>query len=407
MALEMRAINADEVDDFRTAVRWGFGEAETQPDHEWARDVHSPVDRALATYDDGRMVATLRSFPTDLSVPGGARIDAGALTAVTCHPTHRRQGVLTQMITADLRSSKERGEAADVLIASEYPIYGRFGYGPAVLSTAWHLQTSKAKFAYAGEGTIEFIDNETLRKEAPAIFDRVRRERAGMIDRNDLVWDNRTDLRRPAGEKPWVGFRLLCRDADGVAQGWASYTLEDKWDDMVADSTAKVADLCAATPAAEARLLQFLAELDLVRHLKVFDRPADDLVQSLITDARAVKELTRVDFLWVRLLDVVSALEARTYDVAGRVVLEVSDELGLANGRFLLDASPDGATCTPTDEPAELTMPVRTLGAAYLGGRRLAQLARARWLDVEDERALTTADLLFATALPPWCNTWF
>ena len=45
------------------------------------------------------------------------------------------------MIGRDLTTSRERGEVADVLIAAEYPIYGRFGYGPAVASTSWELVT--------------------------------------------------------------------------------------------------------------------------------------------------------------------------------------------------------------------------------------------------------------------------
>ncbi|MEJ7721408.1 MAG: GNAT family N-acetyltransferase [Ilumatobacteraceae bacterium] len=87
---------------------------------------------ALAAFEHGRIVATLHSFPTELTMPGGNTVSAGALTAVTCQPTHRRQGVLTRMIGADLLASKERGEPVDILIAAEYPIYGRFGYGPAV-----------------------------------------------------------------------------------------------------------------------------------------------------------------------------------------------------------------------------------------------------------------------------------
>ena len=75
--------------------------------------------------------------------------------------------------------------------------------------------------------------------------------------------------------------------------------------------------------------------------------------------------------MWVRPLDVARLLTTRAYAATGRVVIEVDDPLGLAGGRFALDASPDGATCTTTTESAELTLPVRTLGAASLGDVRL------------------------------------
>src|SRR5690606_26413847 len=96
-----------------------------------------------------------------------------------------------------------------------------------------------------------------------------------------------------------------------------------------------------------------------------------------------VRETHRFDFLWVRPLDVVAALQARTYATDGSVVLEVRDPLEIAAGRYRLDVSGGRATCRRTDESADLTLPVRALGAVYLGGIRLAGLHAAGWLDEE------------------------
>jgi predicted acetyltransferase len=404
---EIRTITADEAVAFRRAVRAGFSNADTVDDEEWARDHAEPLDRTYAAFDGGSMVATLRSFPTELTVPGGGTIPAGALTAVTCRATHRRQGLLTRMITADLTSSRERGESAHVLIASEYPIYGRFGYGPATESARWELDTSATRFSTEGAGTVEFVDNETFRKEGPAIFERVRTSRPGMIGRSDVVWDALADLRRRPEEKPWQGFRVLVRDADGIAQGWASYKVVDDWSDLRSRANAEVADLCAAEPGAEAKLWRFLAELDLVTKLVAGDRPVDETLPWLLDNARAVRQVGRSDFLWVRPLDVATSLAARSYAAQGRLVLEVVDPLGLTGGTFALDASPGGAQCSATDEPADITLPVRTLGAAYLGGSRLATLHAAGWLDEHTPGSVIRADALFAGTVAPWCNTWF
>jgi predicted acetyltransferase len=405
--IEIRTLTADEAVPFRRAVRHGFANPDTVDDEEWARTRLAPFDRAYAAFDGQAMVATLRSFATDLTVPGGGSIPAGALTAVTCHATHRRQGLLSRMITADLTDSARRGEAADVLIASEYPIYGRFGYGPATDSIRWEVDTTATGFVHPGAGRVEFVDNDTFRKEAPAIFERVREHRPGMIARGELVWDQLADVSRPPEEKPWQGFRLLARDDDGVAQGWASYTVVNDWTDLRPGSTVEVADLCAATPAAEARLWRFLAEIDLTTTVTARDRPVDDRLPWLLDNARAARQMARTDFLWVRLLDVAASLTARSYTASGRVVLEVVDPLGLAGGRFTLDASPDGAACDPTHEPADLTVPVHALGAAYLGGARLATLHAAGWLDEHAPGAVDAADAMFAGRIAPWCNTWF
>ncbi len=407
MSVQIRTIKPDEAVAFRRAVRQGFYVSETSDDVEWATAVHDDIDRTYAAFDGDAIVATLRSFATELTVPGGATVPAGALTAVTCRSTHRRQGLLTGMISADLAASKQYGEPFDILIASEYPIYGRFGYGPATVHAKWELDTTRTQFREAGEGTLEFVDNETFRKEAPAVFERVRLSRPGMITRNELRWDILADVRRAPEEKPWTGFRVLCRDADGVVQGWASFKTDDNWQDRQPKMTANVPDLCAATPDAEARLWQFLADLDLVLTVTAEDRPGDELLPFLLTNARAAKQVESGDFVWVRLLDVPAALEARSYETPGRVVFEVTDELGLAGGRFVLDASADGAACSPTNETVGLTLPVHALGAAYLGGTRLATLARAGWLDEHADGAVARADALLAGSVTPWCNTWF
>ena len=190
-------------------------------------------------------------------------------------------------------------------------------------------------------------------------------------------------------DKAWKGFRLLCRDDRGAVQGWANFTQKSDWPDRRPAHTLQVADLCAATPAATARLWRFLAETDLVVTVSADDRPVDEVLPWLLVDARMAKQTHRNDFVWVRPLDVETMLDGPPYGRTDAVVIEVIDSLGLAAGRYRLDASPDGASCTPTDAAADLTLPARTLGAAYLGGTgRLRRSAGAGWLDAHTDGAV-------------------
>ncbi len=308
--MTIRSITPDEALAFRRALMAGFHRTDVVDDAEWVKAAMTPLDRVVAAFDGSTIVATFHSFPTPLTLPGGRVVPAGAVTAVACRPTHRRQGLLTRMITDDLVGSRDRGELADVLIAAEWPIYGRFGYGPATMSTSFELDAT-ARFAAPGAGSVEFVDDEVFRVEAPAIYERVRLDRAGMIGRDDFRWDVLADLRRQPEDKPWGGFRLLCRDDDGVAQAWASYKVESRWTHGRPEGIADVADLCGATPAAEARLWRFLAELDLISTVTARDRPVDDVLPWLLTDARAAKSTGSRDFLWVRPLDVATLMAAR------------------------------------------------------------------------------------------------
>src|SRR5580658_1973121 len=63
------------------------------------------LDRTWGAFDNDAVVGTLRSFRTDLTVPGPATVAAAALTNVTVATSHRRKGILTDMITRDLRAA--------------------------------------------------------------------------------------------------------------------------------------------------------------------------------------------------------------------------------------------------------------------------------------------------------------
>jgi predicted acetyltransferase len=407
VSVEIRSITADDVLAFRRAIRNGFHTAEVVDDEQFARDMSEPLDRHYVAVAGSEFVATFGSFPTELTLPGGATVPAGAVTQVTCRATHRRQGILSRIMERDLIGSRDRGEVADVLIAAEYPIYGRFGYGPAARGTEREIEAALASPTYAGEGTIQVVDGSTFRKEAPRVFDRVRTSRPAMIDRGPFDWDMRSDVRRQPEGKPWRGFRLLCADSAGTIQGYARYTVEDRWRDMRPQMTVDVVELAATTPAAEARLWAYLLSLDLVATIKAHDRPVDDTLPWLLVDGRHARQTSCFDMLWLRPLDVGRLLMARAYDTTGRVVMEVDDPLGLAGGRFALDASPDGATCTTTTESADVTLPIRTLGAACLGDVRLDVLHRAGWLDEHVPGGVARAAGLLAGSVAPWCNTWF
>ena len=67
-----------------------------------------------------------------------------------------------------------------------------------------------------------------------------------------------------------------------------------------------------------------------------------------LRDYRAYRVTFVGDFLWTRVLDAPAALSARRYGTEGSLVIDVVDEFrpdGAADGRFRLDASPEGATC--------------------------------------------------------------
>jgi predicted acetyltransferase len=58
------------------------------------------------------------------------------------------------------------------------------------------------------------------------------------------------------------------------------------------------------------------------------------------------------------------------------VVIEVTDDLIKTNsGRYRLTGDSEQATCEPSDSAPDVSLSVRELSAAYLGGRALSEFA--------------------------------
>ena len=106
----------------------------------------------------------------------------------------------------------------------------------------------------------------------------------------------------------------------------------------------------------------------------------------------------------VRLLDVPRALEARTYAVPVDLVLDLADPFApWCAGRYRLTAGPDGASCVPTSDPADVALGASELGTVYLGGTTLTALADAGRVREVTPGAITAASRAFIGTRQPWC----
>ncbi|WP_225642927.1 GNAT family N-acetyltransferase [Streptomyces werraensis] len=408
--IDVRPIDESEFADWSRAMNIGFlREPTLGEDLLEARRAQFVPGRTVGAFDDGRCVATFRSFAQELTVAGGAAVPADAVTNVTVSPTHRRRGLLTRMMAQDLAAAKGRGDVVATLIAAEYPIYGRYGFGPATWTTEWTIDVPRAGLdpRWAGPedgGRIDLVDAEDVHKLGPELHERLRRSQPGAVSRDELWWQLATGAVRfhATFHEP---FHVVHRSAAGEVQGMAAYTTDDTWGDAKQPlNTAKVKWLIGVTPAAERALWRYLCSIDWVVRVKSGYRAPDDLLPHVLPDPRAAAVTTQADWLWVRILDVVRALEARTYEAAGALVLEVADAGGLAGGRYRLEASADGAgTCAPTTDNPDLSLDVADLATLWLGDESAVRLAALGRVREERAGAARQADALLRTSRRPWC----
>jgi predicted acetyltransferase len=406
---EIRPVREDEVVPYIEALSTAFLD---RPDVERVAHEIWPIwegTRTWAAVVDGRICGTFRSWPTELTVPGGARLPTAGVSAVTVIPTHRRRGILRAMVATEHDAIREQGQVFGMLYAAEYPIYERFGYGPACRESTWTLDTDRTRFHGSRAGTVELVTpGEDVRGTLLGVFDAWRARQVGEIRRREYTWDFDLGLREEFWGPRWKGFVALHRDKSGTVDGYARYHPEAKWEQRQPRNTLIVDELHALTDEANADLWRFLAEVDWISTVKASRRSPSDRLPWLLTNARAAVLSDVGDGAWLRIFDVPRALEARRYERAGRIVLEVVDrEVADGRVRVELDGGPDGATCQPTGASPDVTLHVAALGAAYLGGTRLRDAVLAHGVDEHRNGALRDAEALLRTADEPWCSTFF
>ncbi|SHN14051.1 GNAT family N-acetyltransferase [Actinacidiphila paucisporea] len=414
MGIEIRTITESEVGTWVRAMHTGFHRSQTVSAEEIA--LARPgfdLERTRGAFDGDRCVATLRSMARDLTVPGGGSVSASAVTNVTVTATHRRRGLASGLMAADLAAAKERGEAVSILVAAEYPIYGRYGFGPATWVTEWEVDVPRTALdrRYTGpdpaEGTVELISAAEVRALGPALHERVRTRTVGAISRDARWWDRATG----AIVLPSFGYKesffAVYRNAEGEVDGMTAYQVNDPyWPDKLPNADAEVLWQIAATPVADAALWRYLLSLDWVVRLKSGHRAPDDILPLLLGDPRAARTKTFADYMWLRLLDIPVALSARGYaPLAADLVLDVHDPAGLAGGTFRLETAPGAAPrCTPAPSAApDLSLDVATLARLYLGDESALRLAALGLVAEHRPEAAAIADHLFRTPRRPWC----
>ncbi|WP_329265332.1 GNAT family N-acetyltransferase [Streptomyces pseudovenezuelae] len=410
--IDVRPITEAEHSEWLRALRAGFlREPVVSAAELAARRGQFEHGRFIGAFEGDRCVATFRSFAQEVTAVGGHLVAADAISGVTVTATHRRRGLLTRMMNEDLAAAKERGDVLATLIAAEYRIYGRYGFGPATSGTEWTIDVPRAGLDPRGPdlrgGRIDLVDPDEVRKLGPELHDRMRRATPGAISRDEWWWQLNTGAVRT--EPGWTEpFFAVYRAADGTVEGLMAYEVDEKWaDTMQPSNTASVRGMIASTPAAERVLWHYLCSIDWVMRVKSGWRAPDDLLPHLLPNPPAARITMQADWLWVRILDVVRALEARTYEGEGTLVLEVVDGSGTSGGRYLLDATPDGASCTATTRSADLTLDVRDLATLWLGDESAVRLAALGRVREERAGAGRGADALLRTSRRPWCPDMF
>jgi predicted acetyltransferase len=402
MSLEIRAFDGD-VPAWVRAVMVPFGW--TAHDEDTA--VFAPLvelDRSLAAYDEGLVVGTAGVYSMQLMIPGGELPMAG-VTMVGVHPTHRRRGLLRQMMRQQLDDIHERGEAIAGLWASEATIYQRFGYGLATLAASFEIERGRTAFRHKHRmsGTLRLVNGDEVAEQFPQVFEQVRHSRPGIYARVPQWWQSEFIYDPEHSRRGGSAASFVLHETDGAPTGYARYRLYPEWDDRGPKSALEVSEAIGISAAATRDVWRYLFDVDLVSSIRSRNLPVDHPLPLTLAEPRRLG-WSLSDALWLRLVDVSRALEARSWAQDGQLVLELRDEFCDWNaGRWQVTVAGGKAALSPTRARPDLELDAGDLAATYLGGVRMGDLVRAGRVLEHREGSATTADRMLWVPVAPWC----
>jgi predicted acetyltransferase len=397
VTLEYRNPSEDEVRATFESANVAFGNELKDDDFELQKR-ELPTDRVFGAYDDGQPVGLAASIAFEMTIPGGVA-PCGGVTYVGVMPSHRRRGVLTELMRAQLDDLHARGEPLAALWASEPVIYGRFGYG--IASPSASMEAEHAGFAFRDDpgptGRTRLLTKDEARRLYPPIYERARLQRHGMMTRSEARWDARVNdpehWRDGASPKYYVLIEL-----DGQGEAFAMYRIKEKWERGMPQSELVLVDAIATSTEATRELWRYIFGVDLIARVTLWNYDPATSLFLMVKDARRL-QLKLADGIWLRLVDVAEALCRRSYDGEGSVVLEVKDDFCPWNeGRYRA-----GEGAGATDDSAELRLSAADLASTYLGAFSFERLAAAGRVEELADGAIARATALFRTPLPPYC----
>jgi len=400
MDIEIRPITYEERPDWIRAADTAFSYLAKDDEIEATLPVIEP-DRSFAAIDDGRIVGTSAAITFRMMVPGGARIPTAGVTMVGVHPTHRRRGINTGMMRTILDQAADRGEPIAALFASEGAIYGRFGYGLAGLFGEFQAESARMSFVrgYEPTGHVELLTKDDALPVIDQVYDAAMRP--GGVERNKVLRDRMFATVGEDKDRPWM--YAVHRDDSDTADAYAVYWMKHDWPRSVPSGKITVKECVASTPSGTADIWRFLFDVDLVATVEAWNRPADEPLLQLVREPRRLRFSVN-DGLWVRLLDIGAALEARRYRRDGHLVFEVADQFRPdTDGRYELTVEGGTGRCARTDAAADLAGTINVLGATYLGGSSFRQLWWAGQVEERTPGSVDVADAMFASTPAPWC----
>jgi predicted acetyltransferase len=320
---------------------------------------------------------------------GGRGVPMLGIAGVAVAPEARGRGMGTRVMQGLLKEARAEGVPICTLYPATLPLYRRVGFEQSGYWLEYRLPIARIDVAHSALRIRPMNDDDMQ-----AVKDCYRHVAVGLdgyLDRGDYIWNRITHPRQGAA----TGFVIDSPDGAGLA-GYV-FIRQEKLPSQRHD--VYLTDICASTPTAAVRLLNFLSEFGSVGEEVVFYGGPLHPLTPLLSEQKF--KMNFKEYWMVRILNVAKALEARGYlpGAHGEVHFDVGDELFPENsGRYVLHVN-DGHGTVKRGGSGSVRLNIRALASLYTGfasPQSLRLLGRIEG----DEVSLRGAAALFAGAPP-------
>ncbi|MCV7379634.1 GNAT family N-acetyltransferase [Mycobacterium alsense] len=349
------------------------------------------------------VVGTSLCYRLRLTVPGGATVRAAWLAMIAVAPTHLGRGIWQQLSIRGFGILQERKYPILCGVPTQPTVYEILGGGVATYARTYNLEPRFTELrAKPDRNPARVVDASQAEQLLPALYERWCAVTPGTLSRDRGWWadfledrvtqrDNGSALNFIVHPDGFLTYRVM---------GASPHAFRRPFGDLV------VQDFCPVTPEAHTDLLATLLSLKMLDN-SIIETPVDDPLPLKLKDQLAAQTIRVNDFLWMRIMDVPGVLRKRVYRADADIVLEVTDPLRVAGGRYLLRTRDGAGTCVPHDGPADVEIGLGDLGSIYMGAHRAWELHQAGRITELRSGALLDLDTVFTTQRAPYCGTLF
>lgn len=322
---------------------------------------------------------------------GGESVQMAGVAAVGVSPEVRGSGAGFELISQTLKELYSQKIPISTLYPATQRLYRKAGYEQAGSRCLWEVPIDSIRLH---DRSLEVIKVKKLEgKVFQDIYNKSAKENHGNLDRNQAIWENVFDHNEDevfgylvGGESP-EGYIIFSQKTVN------SQNLMEVW------------DWAATTPAARRRLLTFISDHRSQIHKVIWRGSVVDPFLLFLPEQTA--KLGQLELWFLRIVDVVSALEKRGYPegLEAELHLAISDDMLPENsGNFVLSVSGKKGQVIKGGK-GDLRLQISALAPLYSGFYTPYQLQQSGHLEASNQ-SLSIASQMFASS-PAWMPDFF